>query len=221
MFRRLFNPDNELMRIMTWITDCIFLSLFWLLACIPVVTIGAATAALYDAAYYAYRRQEKNSWQRFGRSLLRNLKSSLVPSVLALAILLLAAKGLIHVWNGAVASGQWIGFAAAAFAGLVLLGILSIIFPLLSRFENSFGQLLSNSVRLGLGNLPRTIGLGIVAALMIWLCLWFVVPIFLLPCLAAVVSSIFIEPMLRPYLPEDFFAEEGEEEQPQEEEEPE
>ena len=205
MFRRLFNPESDLMKVMTWITDCIFLSIFWLLACIPVVTIGAATAALYDAAYHAYCRHEKNSWQRFGRSLLRNLKSSILPSIVALAVMVGAGKGLIHLWNNAVASGAWIGFSVAALVGVVVLGMLSLIFPMLSRFDNGCIQLLVNSVRLGLGNLPRTIALGILSALTIWMCLWYVLPLFMLPCLAAVLSTIFIEPMFRPFLPEDFY----------------
>ena len=35
MFRRLFDPQSGLMITMTQITDCIFLSLFWLLGCVP------------------------------------------------------------------------------------------------------------------------------------------------------------------------------------------
>ena len=56
MFRKFLNPDNALMITMTQITDCIFLSIFWLLGCIPVVTIGASFAALYDATYRAFRQ---------------------------------------------------------------------------------------------------------------------------------------------------------------------
>ena len=48
MFRNLLRPDSALMITMTQITDCIFLSLFWLVGCIPVITIGASFAALYE-----------------------------------------------------------------------------------------------------------------------------------------------------------------------------
>lgn len=213
MFRRLFNPDSDLMILLTWITDCIFLSLFWLMACLPVVTIGAATAALYDATYRGFRRGEKNTWQRFGRSLLRNLKSSILPTILALAVFIGGGQLLIHLWNGAVASGQWVGFSAAALAGVVVLGMLSILFPLLSRFETGFMQLLVNTVRLALGNLPRAIALGILSALTVWLCLWFVLPALLLPCIVTLLNTLFIEPMLRPFLPADFYGDAEEEAQ--------
>ena len=56
MFRNLLKPDSPLMITMSRITDYIFLSCFWLLCCIPVVTIGTSTAALYDASYRAFRK---------------------------------------------------------------------------------------------------------------------------------------------------------------------
>ena len=65
MSRGIFHPDSALMITMTQITDCIFLSLFWLLGCIPVVTVGTSCAALYDAVYHGFRRGDKHSWQRF------------------------------------------------------------------------------------------------------------------------------------------------------------
>ena len=53
MSRSIFHPDSALMITMTQITDCIFLSLFWLVGCFPVVTAGTACAGLYDAVYHA------------------------------------------------------------------------------------------------------------------------------------------------------------------------
>ena len=61
MFRNLFRSDSPLMVTMTQITDCIFLSLFWLVGCLPVVTMGASFAALYDATYRFFR---KGQWHR-------------------------------------------------------------------------------------------------------------------------------------------------------------
>ena len=102
MFQKLFNPENPLMITMTQITDCIFLSLFWLLGCVPVVTTGAAGAALYDACFRAYRQGEKHSWHRFLLVFRRNLKQGILPSLVFWAVLYLAGRGLIALWNGAV-----------------------------------------------------------------------------------------------------------------------
>ena len=204
MFKNLFNPDNALMITMSQITDCIFLSLFWVLASFPVITIGASSAALYDAVYHGLRKGDKHSWSRFLRSFRSNLKSGLLPGLIYLAIFCLGGWGLIQVWNAAVWEDvSFAVFSAAAFGVLLLLGILSILFPMLSRFHNSLWGLLRNTVLLGLVNLPRTLGLGLVNAVSIGLCAMFIFPLFFLPALAALLSTLFVEPMFRPYMGEE------------------
>lgn len=205
MFRKLFNPDNDLMIVMSWITDCIFLSLFWIIGCVPVITVGASTAALYDATFYAFRRHSKHSWGRFWQSYVKNLKSSIVPSILFLVIVFTGGSGVIRMWNQAVSTGNWTSFAAVATVGALVLGILSVLFPMLSRFENNFVQLVGNTARLTLAHLPRTIALAIVNGLVVFACVRMVIPVLVLPTLGAFVSTFFIEPMFKPYLPEDFY----------------
>lgn len=204
MFRNILKPDSPLMITMNQITDCIFLSLFWLLGCFPVITAGVSTAALYDAVYHAFRQGEKHSWQRFFHAYRQNLKQGLLAGVLFLIVAAALTRIGIEVWNQAVYGNiSWGVFAAVAFFLLVLLGIGSIVFPLLSRFETGTAQLFSNTIRLGFANLPLTLGLAIVNAVVIFFCIRFVVPVCFLPALGALLSTLFIEPMLKPYMPQE------------------
>ena len=208
MFRNIFRPDSPLMITMNQITDCIFLSLFWLLGCFPVITIGTSFSALYDAVYHTFRRGEKNSWHRFAHAFKQNLKPGILPTVIFLAVSAVLVRCGILVWNQAVYGNiSWGVFAAAAFFLLVLLGLGSILFPLLSRFETGTVQLFSNTIRLGFANLPLTMGLAMVNAVMIFLCIRYVVPLFFLPALGALLSTLFVEPMLKPYMPSEDAAE--------------
>ena len=208
MFKNLLNPNNSLMITMNWITDSIFLSLFWLLGCFPVVTAGASFAALYDSVYRGYRQGERNAWQRFLKVYRDNWKASILPTVVFFAAAYLLGKVLIGFWNSAVAGAvSWMVFSGAAFVGVLILGALSILFPMLSRFENSIGGLLKNSMLLAIANLPRTLALGILNAVTVLLCIRFVVPVFFLPALAALLESLLIEPMFRPYMPQEEAAE--------------
>lgn len=201
MFKNLFNHENPLMVTMTQITDCIFLSLFWMLGCFPVVTAGASFAALYDAAFRGFRQGEKNSWQRFAHVFRQNWKQGILPTAATLGLLGILIKALIGLWNAAVAGTlSWTLFSAAAFVGVLAVGILSLVFPMLSRFENSFGALMKNSLLLALANLPRTLALGLLNAVSIFLCLRWIFPLFFLPALAALIGSLFIEPMFKPYI---------------------
>ena len=202
MFRKFLNPDNALMITMTQITDCIFLSIFWLLGCIPVVTIGTSFAALYDATYRGFRRGDKHCWGRFLQVYRDNWKVGILPTVVFLAAAVALTKVLVGLWNTAVMGNlPWMVFSGAAFVGVVVVGILSALFPMLSRFENPFPVLLKNTVFLSLANLPRTLALGLLNAVAVMLCAVYVMPLFFLPSLAALIGSLLIEPMFKPFMP--------------------
>ena len=202
MFRKFLNPDNALMITMTQITDCIFLSLFWLLGCIPVVTVGASFAALYDATYRGFRRGDKHCWGRFLQVYRRNWKAGILPTAVFLAAATVLTKILVNLWNTAVAGKiSWMVFSGGAFVGILVVGILSVLFPMLSRFENPFPVLLKNTVFLALANLPRTLALGLLNAITVLLCAVYVLPLFFMPSLAALIGSLFIEPMFKPFMP--------------------
>ena len=202
MFRKFLNPDNALMITMTQITDCIFLSMFWLLGCLPVVTVGASFAALYDATFRGFRQGDKHCWGRFWQVYRENWIAGILPTAVFLAVLTLVTKALVALWNAAVAGGvSWMLFSGLAFVGVLVLGMVSVLFPMLSRFENPFLGLLKNTVFLAMANLPRTIALGILNAAAGLACAFFVLPLFFLPSLAALIGSVLIEPMFKPYLP--------------------
>lgn len=201
MFRNLTNPENALMITMNQITDCIFLSLFWFLGCVPVFTAGASCAALYDSVYRRFRLGEQRSWSRFFSSFTRDFKASLLPNVLFVAALWSGGKGLISLWNAAAAGTLgWVLFSALTFLAVTVLGVLSVLFPLLSRFDNPLPLLLKNTVLLALGNLPRTIALGLLNAVCTWLCIRWIFPLFFLPAVSTLISTLLLEPMFKPYM---------------------
>lgn len=204
MFRNLIRPDSPLMITLTQITDVVFLSLFWILGCFPVVTVGASFAALYDSVYRGFRRGDKHSWQRFFHTFRGSWKAGLLPSVVFLVLTGGLVKGVIALWNGAVyGTVSWGVFAGVAFLAVTALGILSVLFPMLSRFENSTLGLLKNTLLLSLANLPGTIALGMLNAAVALLCVRYVYPLFFLPALGALISTVLVEPMFRPFLPEE------------------
>ena len=176
--------------------------MFWLLGCLPVVTVGASFAALYDATFRGFRQGDKHCWGRFWQVYRENWKAGILPTAVFLAVLTLVTKALVALWNAAVAGGvSWMLFSGLAFVGVLVLGMVSVLFPMLSRFENPFLGLLKNTVFLAMANLPRTIALGILNAAAGLACAFFVLPLFFLPSLAALIGSVLIEPMFKPYLP--------------------
>lgn len=136
---------------------------------------------------------------------LDNWKSGIVPGLFVMVAVIAGGWGMIQLWNNAVLSGGWMLFAAAAVVAVILLGVLSVVLPMLSRFENKPLRTIGNAFAVAFANLPRTFLLGVVQACTIFACVYFVIPVLILPCLSALVSSLLVEPMFRPYLPEDFY----------------
>ena len=136
----------------------------------------------------------------------RRLQSAWLIAVLAAG----TGCALYSLVTGKKTVRYWMLFSAAGFLGVLALGILSLLFPLLSRFENTLGMLLKNTVLLGFAYLPRTLALGIVNGAAIFLCARFVFPLFFLPALAALISSLFVEPIFKPFMPEEITSEAAE-----------
>ena len=71
---------------------------------------------------------------------------------------------------------------------------------MLSRFDNRFGTLLKNTLFLSLAHLPRTLALGVLNGACIYFSVRYIFPLFFLPALSALLGSLLIEPMFRPYM---------------------
>ena len=202
MFRNLFNPESDLMILLAQITDALFLSFFWMLGGVLVVTAGPATAALYDAVYYGYRRHGLHSWDRFVHSFRQNFKVGCLAAIPVAAVSCGAVYGMARLFRAAyLGKASWVLFSAGAVVCFLLVGVLAVVFPLLSRFETTVPRLLGNAVRLALANLPRTAVLAVLHCGCIFLCLRYVLPVLILPALCMLASTWLIEPMLRPFMP--------------------
>ena len=143
MFEKLYDSDNGLVITMNWITDCLFLSMLWLLFSVFLIPFGPATAALYDTAYRTFRKKERVVYRRFFSSMKKNLRVGIPAGLLFLGLVF----GGVKLWDalGALAAGGS-STAYAALWGyfvllLLLLGLGGLMFPLLSRFETGLGTL--------------------------------------------------------------------------------
>ena len=202
MLSSIFNADAPFWRGFARVMDLFGLSLCWLFCSLPLITLGASTTALYDAVYHGFRQGEKHTWQRFWGSFKANFRPSLVPALVFWPLTALLVQGMVRCWNLAV-WGQlsWMLFASAMLVAVLLAGILSVLFPLLSRFENTTARLLKNTVLLAMANMPRTLVLGVLNCAAVLLCAAYVFPLFFLPALASLLSTWLLEPMFRPFLP--------------------
>ena len=201
--RQLFNPEKGIWRFLGWLGDLLVLSLLWVVFSLPVVTMGASTAALYDSVAACFRREEQDYLGRFFRTFRREWKAAILPTLLWLCILGLSGYLLLKLISVAApqSSGVFTAVSAVSPALFALpLGVSCWVFPLLSRFTLSFSALNGNAVRLALGHILRTFALALAAYVSLYLT-WrlALLPLFLFPALFALFESVLMEPVFAQY----------------------
>ena len=85
--RRLLDINNPIMRFLVNMFDLMGLSVLWVAFSLPIFTMGAASTALYSAAYHHVRKGEDYLWNSFFSAFKENFKRSTLTWLVALAIL--------------------------------------------------------------------------------------------------------------------------------------
>ena len=199
----LFDPKNDLWRTVSAMTDVCGLSFLWAAACVPVVTIGPATAALYFAVVRRVRRREDGAFKAFFHSFRMNAKQGVLATLMILVPAFLMQLGW-RMCRMAAASAPY-GYAVLAGYSLLMLlplGALMFLFPLLGRFSFPMKGLFATASRLALAHLPTALLLVALNGAAAFLCLRLVLPLFFVPALAALASSFLLEKVFRRYAPE-------------------
>ncbi len=148
---KMFSPESPLMKFLENAADLILLNLLWLVCCIPVITIGPATAAMCCVT----RDMARGNWppiiKTFFGAFRSNFKQALqiflallIPVCLICLYLVLAISGGL---DGAPAL-KYLSYVAVAFIGFVC----SYAYPLVAYFDNTLGHTLKNAVLLPLAN---------------------------------------------------------------------
>lgn len=184
--------DSKYAIVTTRIFDMVVLSFFWLVLCLPVLTIVPSTIALYYTAAKVLRRDAGYVTSEFFHAFRVNLRQGVALNVLYL--ILAAFLGGIYLfceWQGIDSS---LGGSYYIFYLLVIVVVACIsffLFPVLSRFQVTLGSALRLSVYFCARN-PGTV-IPFVIAFAGMCALMYVVPISVL-----IVPGFFAYQMTRP-----------------------
>lgn len=186
--------NNRFFKLGGKIGDVMILSGMWLLCSLPVVTLGASTAALYYGTIKCLRCREEHPARLFWHSFKDNLKQGILLTLLYLGYSALVAIDIYAARHGIG------GFKLPPFyekvAYVLVLPVaftIAYIFPYISRFENSGKNALKNSFLLSALHIDHLLAILVLAAAAIALGYLFPPAALLTPCLAALLSSMMIE----------------------------
>lgn len=132
-----------------------YLNLLWFVCCIPIVTVGASTTALYYTSLKIVRGEDRFLAKKFFRSFRENFRQSTVLWLIMLAVgLFLGADGYIVYHLRASSTGApavlWTLILALLIGAAVLYTIVLIfVFPLVASVSNTTLAMLKNSFFIG------------------------------------------------------------------------
>lgn len=161
---KLFSMDGKFLNIFNRITDLVVLNLLWILCCLPIFTIGAATSALYQVTLQMAEDRESYIAQSFFHAFLENFKQATASWLICLAaiVVLLADTYVVsHFFTG-----MHITYVVLFFIlSFLLFCVMLYMFPVIAYFKNSLKKIFINSFRLAFGNLATTLQLFLLSLL--------------------------------------------------------
>lgn len=215
---KFLNSDNSVMRALSKIFDMGVLTLIYLVFCIPIVTIGAATTSLYYVSAKVLRHNRSYVWREFWSSFKTNFLQSTIVWVLTAIVTVLLFFNMQIV--GATADSTKGGYMVGAYMAIlfILLCISCYVYPIISRFGTKLSQILRLSLYCAFRHFLHTLVMvAILAATVALIYLGMITNIILIfifaPGLAGFVYTFPMEHVMKKYMPkeEPKYTEDGEE----------
>ena len=183
------------------------LNIIWLVCCLPIVTIGASTTALYYTSFKIAKDEGSYITTMFFRSFRQNFKQATIIWLIMLAAgLLIGADAVLLYRLRATSTGTaaviWTLLLAAIFACMIAYAIvLAYIFPLLSIASNTTVNMFKNAFLIGTHYLFVTILVFFIHYAMFFLVVNVFTPLIIFgEGLCAVISAHMLLKILRPLL---------------------
>lgn len=197
----MFKADNLFFRSVNKVFDVVAVSILWVICCIPIITIGAATTALYRTVYKNIRQNRGYCYKGFFECFRENFKNTVPLSIIFFALT------VINLWD-IVVSYNYLN-KVSSFAGfqLVFLGFWILImtwaiwtFALTARFENSWKNTMKNGGLMFFAHLPVTFGIAVVFGVSVFLVYYIPILIMVVPVGAMLLNSLMLEKVFIKYI---------------------
>lgn len=153
---KLFGPESKLVKGLAKISELIFLNVLWILGCLPIITIGTSTAALYRCVRLCRTNVGVPLFREFISAYKGNFKKAT-----ALFVILVILSGIVLVdvyialqFRPIIGIAGVLGFMVLA---VLILMVCGYLLPLQAQFENTVGQTLKNAWVMTIVHLPKSL----------------------------------------------------------------
>lgn len=153
---KFFDLNSPVMSFLSRLADMVWLSVLWFLCCLPVVTIGASTTALYYVALKLARDEEVAVTACFFKGFKENFKQCFV---LNLIFLVVGSILVLDYFIMSTADSTAGSFSSACFFAMFIwmLCIMFYTYPLQAQFVNTVKRTLLNAAILSMRKILDTV----------------------------------------------------------------
>lgn len=137
---KLFSYDNPIWRFMGRVADVFLLTVLWAVCCLPVITVGASTSALYYVSLKMVKNNEGYLIKSFFKAFKDNFAQSTVIWIIMLAMGAFLGFDLYYFYNmksQAAVAVFWLFFVFV----ILFLFMTVLVFPLEARLDTSVKNL--------------------------------------------------------------------------------
>lgn len=193
--------DAPVVSIAEQISEVIIAGFLWLIACIPIITIGPASAALYYTIVKVVRKKHSTVTIAFWHSFKENLKQGI-----GITLFYLVYAAILLFYVGVVAKSGMFERTPYLFvaSGMVLASPFAVtvpyIFSVLSRFRMSIVGQFQYALHMSVKYFPITILLILLLGVAGMICYLFPFLMAIVPGAYAWVSSFLVEKVLQKYM---------------------
>lgn len=150
------NTDSRIMNFLNRLGDMFILNIIYLASCVPIVTIGTATTALYYNTLKMAENRESYVWRDYWKSFRQNFRQATVIWIILLAVICILGIDSILIGGMSKALGSVTALI------VIVLGIFLImagvyLFPVLARFDNTVKNTMKNALIMSIRHLPSTL----------------------------------------------------------------
>lgn len=209
--REIFSYDGLLGRVLCKFADCILLSILWIICCMPVITVGAATAALYYTVNKVIRHDRGGCWQAYWQAFRVNFKQATIVWMLLLLIFgfLIANLYCTYIlYLKCHVSVLFLGLLIAIVVAAVMWAI--FLFPCIARFDNKTTQQMKNCLFFMMGNFLWSVLLLAVFFVVVAAALLYPLSLLFLPAVYMLTINFILERIFKKYMSPKDLAEEDE-----------
>lgn len=152
----IFSYDSKFFEKLGEVSNIIIFNFIFIISCIPVITIGASITSLYYVAMKMVKNKDIYIVKEFIKAFKENFK---ISTIVWCIMILIGGILVFDLYLSTLVSNKLISNILRlifTMISIVYIFIITYIFPIISKFDNSIKNTIINSILISIQNLPYT-----------------------------------------------------------------